>query len=76
MELKRSGSSFGEVLKTVGWNSASFRSYLTFAEDEAANIRLILACDSDSDDEVFSPESEGEHPPSSSSVSSTSVISS
>ena len=73
MELKRSGSTFGEVLKTVGWNSASFRSYLSFVEDEAANIRLILAYDSD--------ESEGEgdieeEESSSSSAESTSVISS
>lgn len=51
MELKRSSSSFAEVLKTVGWNSASFRSYLSFAEDEAANVRLILAYDTDEEEE-------------------------
>ena len=69
MELKRSTSSFEEVLKTVGWNSASFRSYLSFAEDEAANVRLILAYDTDeSDGEDFPEDFDG----SSSSPSSTS----
>ena len=54
MELKRSASSFAEVLKTVGWNSAASRPYLSFAEEEAANIRLILAFESDdSADEDF-----------------------
>ena len=68
MELKRSSSSFAEVLKTVGWNSAAFRSYLSFAEDEAANIRLILAYDSDdSADEEELISSEGSSSPSSTS---------
>ena len=59
MELKRSASSFAEALKTVGWNSAAFRSYLSFAEGEAANIRFILAYDSDdSADEDFGDEQE------------------
>ena len=43
MELKGSGSTFAQVLKTVGWNSASFRAYLSFVEDEEVNIRSILA---------------------------------
>ena len=42
MELKRSGPTLAQVLKTVGWNSADYRSYLSFVEDEATNIRLIL----------------------------------
>ena len=68
MELKRSSSSFAEVLKTVGWNSAAFRPYLTFAEDEAANIRLILAYDpDDSVDEEELINSEGSSSPSSTS---------
>ena len=43
MELKGSGSTLAQVLKTVGWNSASFRAYLSFVEDEEVNIRSILA---------------------------------
>ena len=43
MELKGSGPTLAQVLKTVGWNSASFRAYLSFVEDEGVNIRSILA---------------------------------
>ena len=43
MELKCSGSTLAQVLKTVGWNSAAFRAYLSFVEDEEVNIRSILA---------------------------------
>ena len=53
IELKRPSSSFAEALKTVGWSSASFCSYLSFAEGESDNIRRILAYDTD--------ESEGEY---------------
>ena len=42
-ELKNSGSSFAHVLKTVGWNSATFRAYVSYVEDEEVNIRSILA---------------------------------
>ena len=42
MELRRSGSNLAQVLKTVWWNSANFRAFLSFFENEAANIRLIL----------------------------------
>ena len=42
MELKRTDSSLAQALKTVGWNSATFRAYLSFVEDEEVNIRLIL----------------------------------
>ena len=43
MELKNSGSNLAQILKTVGWNSAAFRAYLSFVEDEEVNIRSILA---------------------------------
>ena len=42
MELKNSGSNLAQILKTVGWNSAAFRAYLSFVEDEEVNIRSIL----------------------------------
>ena len=67
MELKNSGSNLAQVLKTVGWNSASFRAYLSFVEDEEVNIRSILANfdgfessdgESDSDSAVFSSSDE------------------
>ena len=43
MELKGSGSTLPHVLKKVGWNSASFRAYLSLVEDEEVNIRSIFA---------------------------------
>ena len=43
MELKSSGSTLAQALKTVGWNSAAFRAYLSFVEDEEVDIRSILA---------------------------------
>ena len=42
MELKRTDSTLAQVLKTVGWNSGTYRAYLSFVEDEEVNIRLIL----------------------------------
>ena len=59
MELKRSGSTLAQVLKTVGWNSAAYRTYLSFVEDEATNIRLILM-----DSEGISSEEEEDNGPS------------
>ena len=62
MELKNSGSTLAQILKTVGWNSSAFRAYLSFIQDEEVNIRSILSnCDSyessdcgSEDDLVFS----------------------
>ena len=80
MELKRCSDTLAQVLKTVGWNSATFRSYLSFAEDEAVNIRLILmnregeesSCDESDDAPSPDPPPMAFQHPSSSSVSSTS----
>ena len=41
MKLKRCSDTLAHVVKTIGWISATFRSYLSFADDEAVNIRLI-----------------------------------
>ena len=43
VELRNSGSNLAQALKTVGWNSATFRAYLFFDEDEEVSIRSILA---------------------------------
>ena len=42
MELKLPGSTLAQAIETVGRNSATFRAYLSFSAEEAANIRLIL----------------------------------
>ena len=80
MELKRCGDTLSQVLKTVGWNSATFRSYLSFVEDEEVNIRLILMnrVDEPSDDESEAEKEDGpgETSDSSSSASSTSEVTS
>ena len=67
MELKNSGSNLAQILRTVGWNSAAFRAYLSFVEDEEVNIRSILAnfdgfesSDDESESELISPSSPGE----------------
>ena len=66
MELKNSGSTLAQILKTVGWSSSAFRAYLSFVQDEEVNIRSILSncdsyessdCDSE-DDLVFSSSDE------------------
>ena len=73
MELKRCGDTLSQVLKTVGWNSASFRAYLSFVEDEEVNIRLILMNHQGEESGEETEEEEEAEAESSSSVSSTSV---
>ena len=68
MDLKCSGSTLAQVLKTVGWNSAAFRAYLSFVEDEEVNIRSILA----NFDGFESSGEESDDPPSTSSPGDTS----
>ena len=43
MALQSSGANLTQVLKTIGWNSATFRDYLSFVEDEEVDILSILA---------------------------------
>ena len=42
MELKRSKSTLGVIMKTAGWAAASFRSYLALQEDEERVIKSLL----------------------------------
>ena len=78
MELKRCDSALAQVLKTVGWNSATFRAYLCCVEDEAANTRLILmnrAGEESSGDESECSPASASHPDESLAASSSSIYS-
>ena len=41
--MESSGSTLAHFLKTAGQNSATFRAYISSAEDGEVNIRSILA---------------------------------
>ena len=55
MELKNSGSNLAQILKTVGWNSAAFRAYLSFDTEKeyfyrwlgviTVAVRVTVFCD-------------------------------
>ena len=72
MELKRRSDTLAHVLKTVGRNSDTFRPYLSFADGEEAEIRLILMNRAGEE----SPGEESEDPPASASIHGESLATS